>query len=45
VHRASGVTVREAVKPLPEHVRAVLLAGYRDKRPVRCDDEYKVITG
>jgi len=45
VHRASGVTVREAVKPLPEHVRAVLLAGYRDKRPVRCDDEHKVITG
>jgi 3-methyladenine DNA glycosylase AlkD len=45
VHRASGVTVREAVKPLPEHVRAVLLAGYRDKRPVRCDDEGKVITG
>jgi 3-methyladenine DNA glycosylase AlkD len=39
VHRASGVTVREAVKPLPEHVRAVLLAGYRDKRPVRCHDE------
>ena len=36
VHRASGVTVREAVKPLPADVRAILLAGYRDKRPVRC---------
>jgi 3-methyladenine DNA glycosylase AlkD len=45
VHRASGVTVREAVKPLPEHLRAVLLNGYRDKRPVRCDDEDTVITG
>ncbi|HEX9527066.1 MAG TPA: DNA alkylation repair protein [Streptosporangiaceae bacterium] len=45
VHRASGVTVREAVKPLPEHLRAVLLNGYRDKRPVRCDDEDRVITG
>ena len=45
VHRASGITVREAVKPLPEHVRAVLLAGYRDKRPVRCDHEGKIITG
>jgi 3-methyladenine DNA glycosylase AlkD len=45
VHRTSGVTIREAVKPLPEHVRAVLLAGYRDKRPVRCDHEDKVITG
>jgi 3-methyladenine DNA glycosylase AlkD len=45
VHRASGVTIREAVKPLPEHMRAVLLAGYRDKRPVRCDHEDRVITG
>jgi 3-methyladenine DNA glycosylase AlkD len=43
VHRASGVTVREAVKPLPEDVRTVLLAGYRDKRPVRCDHEGRVI--
>ena len=39
VHRASGVTVREAVKPLPADVRAKLLAGYRDKRPVRCEHE------
>ncbi len=39
VHRASGVTVREAVKPMPEGLRAVLLDGYRDKRPVRCDHE------
>jgi 3-methyladenine DNA glycosylase AlkD len=36
VHRASGVTVREAVKPLPVPVRAELLAGYREKRPVQC---------
>jgi 3-methyladenine DNA glycosylase AlkD len=34
VHRASGVTVREAVKPLPFDLRAKLLAGYREKRPV-----------
>jgi 3-methyladenine DNA glycosylase AlkD len=34
VHRASGVTVREAVKPLPAPVRDQLLAGYREKRPV-----------
>jgi 3-methyladenine DNA glycosylase AlkD len=38
VHRASGVTVREAVKPLAPEVRVALLAGYRDKSPVRCDD-------
>jgi 3-methyladenine DNA glycosylase AlkD len=31
--RASGVTVREAVKPLPAEVRESLLAGYRAKRP------------
>lgn len=37
VHRASGVTVREAVKPLPTAVRAALLAAYRDKRPVHCE--------
>jgi 3-methyladenine DNA glycosylase AlkD len=37
VHRASGVTVREAVKPLPPAVRDTLLAGYRDKRPIRCE--------
>jgi 3-methyladenine DNA glycosylase AlkD len=34
VHLASGVTVREAVKPLPPVARDLLLAGYRDKRPV-----------
>jgi hypothetical protein len=34
VHRASGVTVREAVKPLPPDLRAKLLSGYREKRPV-----------
>ena len=34
VHLASGVTVREAVKPLPAAVRDQLLAGYRAKRPV-----------
>jgi 3-methyladenine DNA glycosylase AlkD len=45
VHRASGVTVREAVKPLPDHVRIALLAGYQDKRAVRCDHEDEVITG
>jgi 3-methyladenine DNA glycosylase AlkD len=35
VHRASGVTVREAVKPLPAATRELLLAGYRERRPVR----------
>jgi 3-methyladenine DNA glycosylase AlkD len=35
VHRASGVTVREAVKPLPAGTRELLLAGYRERRPVR----------
>ena len=34
VHLASGVTVREAVKPLPPGVRDLLLAGYREKLPV-----------
>jgi 3-methyladenine DNA glycosylase AlkD len=32
-HRASGVTMREAVKPLPADVREQLLAAYREKRP------------
>ena len=32
--RASGVTVREAVRYLPEEQREALLAGYRAKRPV-----------
>jgi 3-methyladenine DNA glycosylase AlkD len=34
VHRASGVTVREAVKPLPGPARDLLLTCYREKRPV-----------
>jgi 3-methyladenine DNA glycosylase AlkD len=34
VHRASGVTVREAVKPLAAEVSERLLAGYRDRRPI-----------
>jgi 3-methyladenine DNA glycosylase AlkD len=34
IYRASGVTVREAVKPLPAEVRDQLLAGYREGRPV-----------
>lgn len=35
VHLASGVTVRGAVKPLPAPVRTALMAGYRDKIPIR----------
>jgi 3-methyladenine DNA glycosylase AlkD len=34
VHRASGVTVREAVKYLPPADRDVLLAGYKSRQPV-----------
>jgi 3-methyladenine DNA glycosylase AlkD len=34
VHRASGVTVREAVKYLPEADRDLLLAGYKARQPV-----------
>ena len=34
VHLASGVTMREAVRPLSPSVRDQLLAGYRAKRPV-----------
>jgi 3-methyladenine DNA glycosylase AlkD len=34
VHRASGVTMREAVKPLPPEIREQLMAGYRARRPV-----------
>ena len=34
VHRASGVTMREAVRPLAPAVADQLMAGYRDKRPV-----------
>ncbi len=45
VHRASGVTVREAVKPLPAEFRTILLAGYRDKRPVRCEHEGTDLSG
>jgi 3-methyladenine DNA glycosylase AlkD len=37
IHRASGVTVREAVKPLTPLVRAKLLQGYQDRRPVSVD--------
>jgi 3-methyladenine DNA glycosylase AlkD len=32
-HRASGVTMREAVKYLPADVGARLMAAYREKRP------------
>jgi 3-methyladenine DNA glycosylase AlkD len=35
VHLASGVTVREAVKPLPATMRIALMTGYRDKIPIR----------
>ncbi|HEY2690168.1 MAG TPA: DNA alkylation repair protein, partial [Streptosporangiaceae bacterium] len=31
-HRASGVTIREAVKPLPPDVRDQLMAAYRAGR-------------
>jgi len=34
IHRASGVTVREAVKYLPEADRDLLLAGYKARQPV-----------
>jgi len=33
-HRASGVTVREAVKYLPEPVREEIMRGYREGHPV-----------
>lgn len=36
VHLASGVTVREAVKPLTPALRDALLAGHRDKQPIGC---------
>ena len=45
VHQASGVTVREAVKPLPAPIRAALLAGYRDKIPIRWEHDVKATTG
>ena len=45
VHLASGVTVREAVKPLAEPIRAALLAGYRDKIPIRWEHEDTTTTG
>jgi 3-methyladenine DNA glycosylase AlkD len=45
VHLASGVTVREAVKPLPEPIRAALLAGYQDKIPIRWEREDTTTTG
>lgn len=44
-HLASGVTVREAVKPLPEPIRAALLAGYRDKNPIHWEHEDKATHG
>ncbi|HET7015189.1 MAG TPA: DNA alkylation repair protein [Streptosporangiaceae bacterium] len=34
IHRASGVTVREAVKYLPDADRDLLLAGYKARQPV-----------
>jgi 3-methyladenine DNA glycosylase AlkD len=34
-HRASGVTMREAVKYLPAETAARLMAAYREKRPAR----------
>jgi 3-methyladenine DNA glycosylase AlkD len=34
VHLASGITVREAVKPLAPGTREMLMAGYRGKYPV-----------
>lgn len=34
VHRASGVTVREAIKYLPPETRDLLLTGYKTKQPV-----------
>ncbi len=37
VHRASGVTMREAVKYLPERVRAQLMVGYQEGHPVHVD--------
>jgi 3-methyladenine DNA glycosylase AlkD len=39
VHRASGVTVREAVRHLPPNLRDALLNGYRNKRAVHFDHE------
>jgi 3-methyladenine DNA glycosylase AlkD len=33
-HLVSGVTIREAVRPLPPGTRDLLLAGYRGKHPV-----------
>ncbi len=37
VHRASGVTVREAVKYLPDDSRDLLLTGYKTRQPVIFD--------
>jgi 3-methyladenine DNA glycosylase AlkD len=45
VHLAAGVTVREAVKPLPAPVRAALLTGYRDKIPIRWKHDVQATTG
>ena len=43
LHRASGVTVREAVKPLPAELRDRLLDGYRQRRPVNLDTESRAV--
>jgi 3-methyladenine DNA glycosylase AlkD len=45
VHLASGVTVREAVKPLPAPMRDALMAGYRDKIPIRWEHLEQVLVG
>ncbi|MGN6795240.1 MAG: DNA alkylation repair protein [Streptosporangiaceae bacterium] len=45
VHLASGVTVREAVKPLPAPIRAALMTGYRDKNPIRWEHLHQTKTG
>lgn len=37
VHRASGVTVREAVKYLPARLRTELMVGYQEGHPVHVD--------
>jgi 3-methyladenine DNA glycosylase AlkD len=45
VHLASGVTVREAVKPLPAPMRDALMAGYQDKIPIRWEHLEQVLIG
>ena len=36
-HRASGVTMREATKRLPDEQRKELMAAYRERRPARAE--------